>query len=151
MKKAVIVVFMAVMAALPCGAQEVDPDGIFSIDGTVWETLPIGLQVFPLPGIQFNYDLTVGFYGDAVYPDLQPVEQSFYLEMLVVSIFGTGYSMTRDPGPVETRGYFGVLQPIGIGTLIVSSYECCFLPLPRVSVAILLKTDDCWLGPSGVE
>ena len=112
--------------------------------------MPIGLQIFPFPWIEPHYDVQFGFYGGAVYPDLQSVEKSFYIDLLVLSIFGTGYSMSTDPGPVSTSAYFGIVQPVGIGTVIVSSYQCCFLPVPKIGIALLIKTGDNWT-PLAVE
>ena len=150
MKKTALVVLMTVMIGTPCLAQEIEPEGIFSIEETVWQALPIAWQIFPLPWIEFNYDLAFGFYGGEVYPDLQPVDQSFYRDLLVYSIFGTAYSMSNNLGPVTTSAYFGILQPIGIGTVIVSTYQCSPLPLPTISIALLVKAADTWIPP-GVE
>jgi hypothetical protein len=146
-KKIVIVMLMVVMVAAPCLAQEVEPEGIFSIGGTAWQALPIGLKVFPLPWIEPNFDLKFGFYCGEVYPDLLPVDKSFYMDMLVFSIFAAGYSTSNNLGPVTTSAYFGILQPIGIGTVIVSTYQCCPLPVPTISIALLIKTGDTWTPP----
>ena len=147
MKKTILAVLMVVMITIPCLAQEVEPEGIFSIEETVWQELPIALQIFPVPWIGPNYDLEFGFYGGEVYPDLQPVDKSFYMDMLVFSIFAAGYSMSHNLGPVTTSAYFGILQPIGIGTVIVSTYQCCLLPIPTISIALLIKTGDTWTPP----
>jgi hypothetical protein len=150
MKKTIIAVCLVLMVTTPCLAQEVELDGIFSIEGTVWQTLPIGLQIFPFPWLEPDHDLQFGFYGGEVYPDLQSVNKSFYMDMLLFSIFGTDYSMSTPPGAVSTSAYFGIVQPIGIGTVIVSSYQCCFLPIPTIWVTMVIKTGDDWT-PSGVE
>jgi hypothetical protein len=147
MKRIILAVLIVALVTAPCFAQEVEPDGLFSIGGTKWQALPIGLQIFPFPWIEPNDDLQFAFYGGEVYPDLQPVEKSFYMDMPIFSIFGTGYSMSNNPGPVTTSSYFGILQPIGIGTVIVSVYQCCPLPLPRISIALLIKTGDTWVPP----
>ena len=36
MKKTILVVLMAVMLTTPCLAQEIETDGIFSLEGTRW-------------------------------------------------------------------------------------------------------------------
>jgi hypothetical protein len=36
MKKIILAVLMAVMITTPCFAQEVEPEGLFSIEGTSW-------------------------------------------------------------------------------------------------------------------
>ena len=150
MRKISLVALMVAMIATPCLAQEVEPEGIFSIEETVWQALPISLQIFPLPWIEPNDNLEFGFYGGEVYPDLQSVDKSFYMDMLVFSIFAAGYSMSNNLGPVTTSAYFGILQPIGIGTVIVSTYQCCPLPIPTISIALLIKTGDTWT-PAEVE
>jgi len=44
MKRTILVVLMVLMVATPCFAQEGE-----SIEGTIWEVLPIGLRIFPTP------------------------------------------------------------------------------------------------------
>ena len=44
MKRKILVVLMAVMVATPCLAQEVEPDGLFSIEGTAWQVCRIGIR-----------------------------------------------------------------------------------------------------------
>ena len=39
MKKTILVVLMTVMIATPCLAQEIEPEGIFSISGTEWRAI----------------------------------------------------------------------------------------------------------------
>ena len=148
MKKIVLVVLM-VMVTTPCFAQEIEADGLFSIDGTKWETL-IGWQIFPLPWIFLYpdmYDLEFGFYGGEVYPDLQAVEISFYTDMLVSSVF---YTNTAPIIPQAGGGggrslFFGIMQPIGIG-MVVEVFES-YYPFPFISIALLIKTDDSWVPP----
>jgi hypothetical protein len=89
MKKTILVVLMAVMAATPCLAQEVETDGIFSLHGTVWQALPIKLQILPYPWIVPDPTLpSFWFYDGKVYRGGNPVIDSFYIDMLVCSIFG---------------------------------------------------------------
>ena len=49
MKKTILAILTAVMVATPCFANEIEPEGIFSLHGTLWQALPIGLQIFPFP------------------------------------------------------------------------------------------------------
>ena len=78
MKKTILVVLMAVMVATPCFAQEVKPEGIFSIEGTLWQSLPTGVQLLPFPSL-VPIDWVFGFYGGEVYHD---GSNSFYIDML---------------------------------------------------------------------
>ena len=89
MKRTILVVLMIVLVATPCLAQEVETDGLFSLHGTVWEALPIGVQIFPFPFVWPTDDLQFGFYGGKVYPDLSPDDSSFYIDMPLFSIFST--------------------------------------------------------------
>ena len=61
MKKTILVVIMAILIATSCFAQEVEPDGIFSLHGTVWQAEQV-LWLLPPQGIVPS-DYEVGFYG----------------------------------------------------------------------------------------
>ena len=75
MKRTILVVLAIVMVATPCLAQEIETDGLFSLHGTLWEALPVGIQLVPFPWFQilpipeiWNTDgLQFGFYGGEVY------------------------------------------------------------------------------------
>jgi hypothetical protein len=82
MKKLILAVLMAVMLATPCFAQEVEPEGIFSLHGTLWQTLPTGVQLLPFPPSLVPIDWEFGFYGGEVYPG----GYSFYIDMLLTPV-----------------------------------------------------------------
>ena len=151
MRKTILAVLVVVMLATPCFAQEIEPDGLFSIEGTLWRALPIGIQIFPLPGIWATEDLQLGFYGGKAYPDLELDDYSFYRDMLAFSIFSTNntWISTNQGG---TGGfptyYYGILQPIGIG-MVVEVHHSYYL-FADISIALLIKVDDDWT-PSEVE
>ena len=152
MKKTVLVLLMTVMVATPCFAQEVEPERPFSIEGTVWKALPIGLQIFPVPGIWNTDDLQFGFYGSTVYPGLEPDEDSFCINMLMFSIFSTCTpSITTQQGGVGvySTNYYGILQPIGIG-MVVRVHES-YYPFPDISIALLIKTGVRFIPPEELE
>jgi hypothetical protein len=151
MKRTILAVMMAVMIATPCFSQEIEPDGLFSIEGTLWKALPIGVQIFPLPGIWDTEDLQFGFFGGEVYPDLEPDDSSFYIDMLAFSIFSTtGCWISTNQGGTGgfPTNYYGILQPSGIG-MVVEVFESYYL-FPDISIALLIKADDKW-SPPGVE
>ena len=54
MKKTILAVLMVVMIATPCFAQEVEPDGLFSIEGTKWRVCTILFQTEGRPFISFQ-------------------------------------------------------------------------------------------------
>lgn len=144
-----MVMLTALVMVTPCLAEETGTDSLWSIGGTQWQTLPLGVQLFPYPWL-VPYDMPFGFYGGEVYPYLESVSKSFYMDLIVMSIFGTGYALSPPPGEVSTSSYFGIVQPIGIGIVVVTSYQCCLLPLPSIGVALIVKTSDAWM-PTAVE
>ena len=88
MKKTISAVLMVVIVSTPCFAQEIEPDGLFSIDGTEWQISPIGVVIFPFPWIYLNSaGLNFGFYGGKVYggyeEGLEVYQESFFLDLLV--------------------------------------------------------------------
>jgi len=142
MKKTILVILVAVMVATPCLAQEVEPEGIFTIGGTIWEALPMGIQIFPFPSPQPMYNSEFGFYGGIVYP--WKYNYSFYIDMLVCSIFWAYDVPTVGNGSISWS--FGILQPIGIG--IVVEYDGPnYNRLASLKIGLLSKTDNNWTPP----
>jgi len=130
----------AVMVATPCFAQEVEPDGLFSIEGTEWQAL-IGMQIFPLPWIWEARGLYFHFYGGEVSPGMN---ESFYIDMLVCSIFW-GYDRMGAGGGSD-KWYYGILQPGGIG-IVFERTSRIHPTTPIINTALLIKTQDNWVPP----
>ncbi|MCK5010301.1 MAG: hypothetical protein KAS98_07440 [Deltaproteobacteria bacterium] len=151
MKKAILVVLMVVMIATPCLAQEIEPEGILSIDGTLWQALPIGIQIFPLPQIWTTNDLKFGIYGGKVYLYDLRRESSFYVDILGLGVFYI--EGTTAAGGHRRPSYFGLLQSIGIGMVVeiqpycLFYYHGCNITSVEIRVGILTKTDDNWTPP----
>jgi len=141
MKKTILVILMVVMIATPCFAQEIEPEGIFSLHGTAWETLPMGIQIFPFPSPQPMYNSEFGFYGGIVYP--WKYNYSFYIDMLVCSIFWAIDIPTIGGGSI-TRS-FGILQPTGVGLVFENGLNN--RRLPTLKIGLLIKTSDNWTPP----
>jgi len=141
MKKIILVVLMAVMIATPCIAQEVEPEGMFSIEGTLWQALPIGLKIFRLPGIWDTNGLQFVFYGDT---------GASYIDMLACSIF---WAVERGSLSIIRARYFGILQPLGMGMVVKTDFEGALTPFspPNISIALLVKTNDNWKPPEFVS
>lgn len=137
MKKTILIGLMAVMLATPCFAQEIEPAGIFSLHGTLWQALPTGLQILPSPSL-VPLDWEFGFYGGKVHP----YSTSFYIDMLVCSIF---WAMHTGAGGGFYTQYFGILQPIGIG--IVVEYSAAPFPQKPLTVGLVIKVSDNWTPP----
>ena len=119
MKKSILAVLMIVVVTTPCLAQEVEPEGIFSLHGTRWE----GILGF----------IGYGFYDGEVYPKPK-TGFAYYVDLGIVSFFFRSnlYSLNT----VE----FGIMQPIGIG-IAMGVYESPFF-FPFVSIAVLIKVED---------
>ena len=59
MRKTILLVLMAIMIVTPCMAEEVEPDGIFSLHGTSWKAIIIAPY-----GV---WERGLGFYKGRVY------------------------------------------------------------------------------------
>lgn len=141
MKKTILIVLTIALFATPCLAQEVEPQGMLTIDGTVWQALPIGLKIFRLPGIWDTNGLQFVFYGDT---------GSSYIDMLACSIF---WAVEVGPFSYITGRYFGILQPIGIGMVVKTDFRGALTPFspPNISIALLVKIKDNWVPPEFVS
>ena len=143
MKRTVLVVLMVLLVATPCLAQEVD-----SIEGTIWEVLPIGLRIFPTPGIWIPGDLEFGFYDGKVYQNLSPIENSSYEDRLGFIVFSTANSpvSTQAIGDVIEPLYFGILQPTGMGIVFMGDISL-FPPGLFIKMGLLVKNPDKFFIP----
>ena len=139
MKKSILVVLMVVMVYAPCLAQEVETDGIFSIEGTQWEAI----YIFPL--IYWMNTDHIGFYGGRVYWEdpkfWEQLPNSFYVNALVAS-FSTAIMGDSEYFIVSTC----VMQPLGIGVITNIGYSSLrgFL---FFQIGILHKINDDWSQP----
>jgi hypothetical protein len=139
---------MVALFATPCFAQEIETDGLFSIEGTKWEALlamAIMIKPFiPIPIFAFApLEFSLGFYDGEIYSGDSSADKSFYLDMLAVSIFA--YEEQHRVGPTGghflSRG-FGILQPIGIGVMFV--YETGDFQPSGFIMMTFIKVDNNW-------
>ena len=147
MRKTILLVLALVVIATPCFAQEVEPDGIFSIEGTSWESLLGTLMIFPFPWLELSGWYNVGFYDNGVYPFAypDPSENAFYVDTPALSIY-MDYRESRGYNTSYRAIYFGILQPIGIGVVTIYMTNS-LLPIPSIYIMILIKADDNWSPP----
>ena len=141
MKKTILILLIAVMLATPCFAQEVEPEGIFSLHGTVWQSLPMGVHILPFPPSLESIDWEFGFYGGKAYNSVRT--PGFYIDMLVCSIF---YLEDYHVGGGYFPLYFGILQPIGMGMVV----QYIGAPIPNnkdLTVGWVIKVSDNWTPP----
>ena len=94
MKKTILLVLMVALLATPCFAQEVETDGLFSIEGTTWRRIGVAISIGDPPFISL-YDDTVSFTYQS---------GNIYHDFLVFSV-ASDHSLS-----------FMILQPtIGVG------------------------------------
>jgi len=148
MKRTILVALIVAMIVTPCLAQEVEPEGIFSLHGTKWNSLA-AIVILPFPWLfspYFSGYTGLGFYDKEVYPSLSyDFVWSFYVDMIVASVFVYHKAVPR--GSSEQIG-FGFMQPIGIGMMI--EYDHHYRSLDMLTTWLLIKTNDNWTPP-GVE
>ena len=153
MKKTVLAILMLALVATPCLAQEIEPDGLFSIEGTNWQALPISMRIFPFPWL-LPTEFSIAFSGAKVYSslyyhpgssgELEHISNSFFVDLGIVSI--VRYQISRRPHltiPGYTEIGFGILQPIGIGMMIIYDKTDRFF-FPSIVMVLLIKTYDNW-------
>ena len=147
MKKTIIVALMVLLVSTPCFAQEVEPEGIFSIEGTYWESLPTA--TWTIPKLPYPFYCSVGFAGGEVF--LSPsvlvsgTTRTNYINMLAFSIFIIEVEPAAPTSKFGQAVGFGILQPafgLGFMTWIGWYHE------PTITLMLLSKTDDNWTPPS---
>jgi hypothetical protein len=110
MKKTVLVVLMSLMFATPCLAENVKPDGLFSIEGTLW-------------AIEGEDGESFGFYEGNVHISIEmnlciEIMSSSYHDYLIFSLFSYKVDAGVTPNPYKIK-CTGILFPIlGIGFAI---------------------------------
>jgi len=153
MKKILLTLLIVLMTSAHSIAQEVGPDGVFSLHGTEWQSLSLAVQIFPFPSLVPLYTSAFAFYQHAVYYSVGDLEwgvnYASYLDLLVCSIFHVRYSYkywTR-----ETTKLSGILLPIGVGIVIedfrVKRYNDIFPTAIELKIGLLIKTNDNWTPP----
>ena len=60
MKRTLLALLMIVMITTPCFAQEIETEGLFSIEGTTWKCIGVAIQILEPPFISL-YNETVIF------------------------------------------------------------------------------------------
>jgi len=137
MKRIILAVVIVALVTAPCFAQAGE-----SIEGTVWEVLPIGLQIFPRPGIWIFGDVEFGFYDGKVYRQHTPIENSSYEDKLGFIVFSTANSpiSTQAIGDAIEPLYLGIVQPTGMG-IVVEGDISLIPPGLFINMGLLIKTE----------
>ena len=148
MRKTILVVLMVVIVATPCLADEVEPEGLFSIEGTSWQSVLEGMILpFPHFGPGQNW---IGFSGGVVYYSRLPqryIRSQLYLDMMVASIFMYNATGNQDTETIWKEVGIGILQPASCTGVLTAVHS--YQPGPiSVYLSLLIKTDDNWTPPS---
>jgi hypothetical protein len=149
MKKTILVMLIAIMTATPCLAQEIEPEGNFSIEGTLWHMWSISLDLIP-PFVHFEDDTTIGFIDSSVFwcdgngENCDRSDSLVYADLPFVSIVWS-------PEQIKFMGRMGlsifVMQSSGVGVYL----GVCPAHIPRYAVIItigaVLETHANWTPP----
>lgn len=160
MKKAILIVLIVAMSSNLCLA-EVEPDGLFSIEGTLWGMCGIGFVSIP-PFIGINCGAELGFYQGKVYActnnNCAPAPDqaiSSYNDLIVVSIvYVIQFPDEGDWIENEWGFLFAIMQPIGLGMYTTIAYTPGgggWIPIPQMlgyTTGIMYKINDNWTPPS---
>lgn len=135
MKRTILVALMIVMLATPCFAQEVEPDGMFSIEGTSWIIASLSSQVgYCVPFCR------LGFYARDIYMEneSEPFDIGVYFDLPLVSPFAGIFFLEN-----LTVITLGAMQPsveYGVGMTIMIAEGA--IPIPRIN--LWHKVSDSW-------
>ena len=151
MKKAILVILMAVMTATPCLAQEIEPKGMFSLEETLWNVCRIGITINYKLKLEF-YPLqcnTMGFYQGTVYwcdeNECFSTVMS-YINSPVVSIaYEIQFAYFYDLHIMQPTTGTGFTYQLYWGESCTSSLGCN--PFFDYLIGIMLKVDDDWTPP----
>ena len=150
MKRIILALLMVALVTTPCFAQEIEPDGLFSLDGTLWR--------FFRPEIHFGtsygqpyFDMVVrnrevGFYQRSVYLCSENSCGSLgpYIDTPVISTF-----FTLDFWGID----LWVMQPtVGIG--LTTTCYCGGVSYTSgcgFGIGIMFKVDNNWEPPPETE
>ena len=61
MKRTILLVLMAIMISTTCFAQEIEPEGLLGVDGTLWQS------VKSFGNVDYTFKITYGFVNGQVY------------------------------------------------------------------------------------
>jgi hypothetical protein len=138
MKKTILVILMAIMTATPCLAQEIEPEGIFSIEGTAWEVHGIyntHLILFLYLRHQINFH-----NGKAYLCTDTTVVCPFNPSPHVTIIDTPVLSIALVVSPDASVGIY-LMQPIGLGVFAYSTPDPITV---GYGIGIMFKIEDNW-------
>jgi len=122
MKQTILILLIVVMIATPCLAQELEPEGIFSIEETGWAAIGIAYNSSESPKVFMIRD-SIRFYQGEVYdycttgpslPHLKCYPNPFY-KYFDSPLVAIAYSFNLDFWPDSWYYNLYIMQPIGFG------------------------------------
>jgi len=149
-KKAILVMLIGLMALTPCLAQELEPDGIFSLDGTLWLRLGSNESNHKM-GFYDGEIYLIGKYYSEQFP-IEPHEQCspvcqrpdnsicFYSTLPFLAIFYYDYNSNMQ----QTHSSGFMLPHLSIGFRFSPSQ---FIGPPFIIVNTFKKVDSDWVPP----
>ena len=167
MKRIILVVIMALVFATPCFAQEIEPDGLFSLEGTMWRCcwIQVGIgcagyyiPILCLPEVNRSCD-NMAFYEGDVYgcnDDVTSCEidsYASYMDLPLVSTvtdvriysFPSGYyefGVMLDPSELGVYTGFGWIRGSMKGVQYLES---------TYKTGIMFKVEDDWTPPATIR
>jgi hypothetical protein len=154
MQKITLAVLLLVILATPCSAQEIEPDGIFSIEGTEWNVCRMGIQLiegtwnpYPLECYILRFD---NGNIEQCYDD-KHCRINFewtYIDSPVLSIAYTSNSFGMTPIADNSPVY--VMQPTAGMGVTIRLGECGGGSTCYFLIGIMFKVNDNW-APPGIE
>ena len=138
MKRTILVVLIVSLVTTPCLAQEIEPDGIFSLHGTVWQKQ---LSIPAIPGID-PIDSKSYFYSGSVFSSWGSYRGS-YVDLLA---FSFSFSSVFAPWIYE----LGIWLPaVGLGMSIEGGLFHGILPFLRIG--LFNKIEDNWIPDETID
>ena len=142
MKKLTLTVLMVVMIVPPCLAQEIEPHGLFSIEGTLWNVCGIKMRCkepyFPPPecnSMGFKQGMVYRLYDFGFWPE----DFLSYIDTPVVSVVYSSSIFVP---------HIYIMQPTG-GIGAYMSYGCYghFGVICSFEIGIMYKVENNWIAP----
>ena len=148
MKKIILVVLISVMLATPCFAQEVEPEGMFSLEGTLWVKLEKN-EMDSYTGFNGGEIYSIGTFSSEQFPvpteQCSPVSEfpgndvCFYSTLPLFAMFYYDYVTMS-----KTHVYGFMLPQLSIG---FKFYPSQFGDRLFRYVDVLIKVDSNWVPP----
>jgi len=148
MKKTILVVLMVALVAIPCFAQEVETDGLFSIEGTLWETSE---KLIYSNGEVRAFSREIGFYQGNVWTYREGSgwfpSSTRYINLPMIGV-AHHFSFQLLWSPSVWAELF-IMQPsVGFGVLYHASYGArgwTFESTWDFRIGVMFKIEDNWI------